>query len=82
MKFSSIYRICLILFNFYIERSEEYMFLEIFDSFLYDEIISMGYSRKTEERYIVFSRLITKFFGNIEISRLDEKKVREWRVSC
>lgn len=55
------------------------MFLEIFDSFLYDEIISIGYSRKTEERYIVFSRLITKFFGNIEISRLDEKKVREWR---
>ena len=55
------------------------MFLEIFDSFLFDEIISIGYSRKTEERYVVFSRLITKFFGDIEISRLDDRKVREWR---
>ncbi len=55
------------------------MFLEIFDSFLYDEIISIGYSRKTEERYVVFSRLITKFFGDIEVSKLDERKIRAWR---
>lgn len=55
------------------------MFLEIFDRFLFDEIISAGYSRKTEERYITFSRLIVKILGNIDVVEFDERKIRAWR---
>ena len=55
------------------------MFLEIFDRFLFDEIISAGYSRKTEERYITFSKLIVKILGNIDVVEFDERKIRSWR---
>lgn len=55
------------------------MFLEIFEKFLFDEIISAGFSRKTEERYVIFSRLMVKFFGDFAVEDLDERKIRAWR---
>lgn len=55
-------------------------FKEIFDQFIYDELISAGKSKKTEETYITFAKHLTDYFGdNFHLEKINLSEIRDWR---